>query len=148
MKVILLKSVPKLGKKDDVVEVSHGYAQNALFPRKLAIPANDSSVSDLNRRKQNIVVENEIKKELLDKAIKSLNESKISMAVPANDQGSLFSKIHEEDIVEFLLKNHRISIDTKFITLPDGPIKRVGDYELKIVDGDYKTKLNLNIIKK
>jgi large subunit ribosomal protein L9 len=148
MKVILLKSVPKVGKKGDVVEVNQGYAQNSLFPKKLAIPATDSATKDVERRKQNAITERAVKLDLLDRAIESLNESNLVMKLPANEQGSLFQKIHEKDIAEFLESNNRVSIDPKCIILPDGPIKKIGSYEVKIVEGDYKSKLNLTITKK
>ena len=50
MKVILLKDIRKLGKKDDVVEVSDGYARNYLLPKKLAVPADNTNMKELNEK--------------------------------------------------------------------------------------------------
>ena len=47
MKVIFLKDVKGQGKKDQVVEVSDGYAKNFLIPRKLAKPADAQSLNDV-----------------------------------------------------------------------------------------------------
>ena len=47
MKVILLQDVKALGKKGDVVNVSDGYARNAIFPKKLGVEANAKNLNDL-----------------------------------------------------------------------------------------------------
>ena len=47
MKVILLQDVKALGKKGDVVNVSDGYARNAIFPKKLGVEANANNLNDL-----------------------------------------------------------------------------------------------------
>ena len=51
MKVILLKDVKALGKKDDVVNVNDGYARNYLFPKKLAVEANKGNMNNLDSKK-------------------------------------------------------------------------------------------------
>ena len=38
MKVILLEDIKGVGKKDEVINASDGYARNFLFPKKKAIP--------------------------------------------------------------------------------------------------------------
>ena len=53
MKVILLKDVKKLGKKDQTVEVSDGYANNYLFPNKLAVQVSKTSTQILANQKEN-----------------------------------------------------------------------------------------------
>ena len=45
MKVILKQDVKGIGKKDEIHEVSDGYARNFLFPRKLAAVADASAVN-------------------------------------------------------------------------------------------------------
>ena len=52
MKVILLADVKSVGKKGDVVNSSDGYARNFLFPRKLAIEANEANMHILNNKKE------------------------------------------------------------------------------------------------
>jgi large subunit ribosomal protein L9 len=146
MKVILLKSVPKLGKTGDVVEVSDGYAANALFPNKKAILATDKNLEALNRKKQSSEDLKALQHGLLEQAIGALPNTTIEIAVRANEKGHLFSKIDENNIVEELLK-HRISISTKNIILKE-PIKELGTYQVTVKEGDYKTDIDISVVKK
>jgi large subunit ribosomal protein L9 len=148
MKVILLKGVPKLGKPDDVVEVNDGYAQNALFPRKLAIPATASALANLKTKQDGRAAQKAEQRSLLDAAIKSINDQTIAYTAPANEKGSLFSKIDAADIAKFLKDEHRISIDPKCITIPEGHIKTVGTHTIAIQDGGYAATVTIEIAKK
>ena len=51
MKVILLDNIKGVGKKDEVINASDGYARNFLFPKKLAVEANAENMSKLNNKK-------------------------------------------------------------------------------------------------
>ena len=50
MKVILLDNIKGVGKKDEVINASDGYARNFLFPKKLAVEANSENMSKLNHK--------------------------------------------------------------------------------------------------
>ena len=52
MKVLLLADVKNVGKKDDVVNVSDGYARNMLFPKKLAVQATPKNIKDIEQKKK------------------------------------------------------------------------------------------------
>ncbi len=146
MKVILLKSVPKVGIRDAVVEIAEGYARNALFPRKLAVPATPAALAELAMRKQNTAAEKEIRHNLLDRAIAAIEGREVTMHARSNEQGNLFSKIHEDDIALHLLQEHRIAVDAKAILLPEGPIKKTGAYPIFLIDGEHKSACTLRIV--
>ncbi len=143
MKVILLQSIPKLGKKDDIVTVPDGYAQNALFPKKLAIVATDQSVAALQRTQQNKITEKKIQHELLDKAIEGLEGKSLVYKTKVSEKGSLFSKITEQDISKALFDQHRISIDARLMTIKGTPIKQTGTYAVSVSEGEYKTEFSV-----
>ena len=52
MKVILLKDVKNVGKKDEIVEVSDGYGRNYLLRNKLAVLASEKAMEILSDQKK------------------------------------------------------------------------------------------------
>ena len=54
MKVILLDEIKGKGGEGDVVEVAQGYAENFLFPKKLAVAATKGNLKQLDERRNNI----------------------------------------------------------------------------------------------
>jgi large subunit ribosomal protein L9 len=147
MKVILLKAVPKIGKKDEIVEVNQGFANNALFPQRLAVQATEAALKALHERKQHTEADKLIRHNLLDRAIEAANGQSLVLKLPANDQGNLFSKVHEEMIADFLATEHRIVLDPSCINISE-PIKKTGSHMVTITDGDYKATLTVEIVKK
>lgn len=145
MKVILLKSVPKVGKTGDVVNVSDGFAVNALFPNKSAIPATNKNLEELKRKNQSKEDLKALQHGLLEQAISALPNTTITIAVRANEKGHLFSKIDENTIVEELLK-HRISISSKNIILNE-VIKELGMYKIGVRERDYNTEISISVVK-
>lgn len=131
MKVIFLKDVPRVGKKDDIKEISDGYAQNFLFPRKLAIVATMQSVANLERQKKEIKIEREVQENLLLRNLEGLKDKVLVMYGKANEKGSLFQAIHVKEISEAMHKEHLAEISPEFIDL-EKPIKEVGEYEIPI----------------
>lgn len=145
MKVILLQNINKVGKKDEIVEVAGGYADNVLFPSKKAIPATPKNVEALNRKISSTKALKELEHGLLESAIKSLPEETLTIKVKANEKGHLFSSIGEDEIVE-ALSQKRINLSTKNIVLAK-PIKEIGQYKIQIVEASYKKELILSITK-
>jgi large subunit ribosomal protein L9 len=148
MKVILIKAVPKVGKSEEVVEVNEGYARNALFPGKLAIPATPAAIAALKQKQQGRAAQKAEQRQLLDTAITSLGGASLVYTVAANEQGSLFSKIDAHVISQFLSSEHRVSIDADHIKIPDGIIKKTGTYEIVVHDGTYRSTVSIMIQKK
>lgn len=131
MKVILMADVKGQGKKDQMVEVSDGYARNFLFPRKLAKPADNQAVTELKNKQaaaqHKIDVERATAKEIAEK----LTATKIIFKVGASADGRLYGSITAKDVAEKLSADHAITVDKRKISMPE-PIKAYGSYDLDV----------------
>jgi large subunit ribosomal protein L9 len=92
MKVILLADVKKVGKKDQTVEVSDGYAVNFLFPRKLAVQVTKKSVEVLENQQEQRRENDAKNKAEAQELAKKLND--ITLVFKAAE--ILYSKVLEE----------------------------------------------------
>ena len=131
MKVIFLKDVSKVGKRNDVKEVNDGYASNFLFPMKLAIPATPQAILKLEQHQKEIKVQRDIQEELLLKNLEEIKGKVITILGKANEKGSLFSAVHKKEILDAIRKEHRIEVNEDFIILPKA-IKELGEFEIPI----------------
>lgn len=145
MKVILLKDVPKVGKKFDIKDVSEGYALNMLLPRKLAELATKDAISKVEKIKANDLTQKKIQEELLLKNFEVIKNTKIELKGKANDKGHLFAGITKEKINEELYKATKLNLELDSIKL-DKPIKELGEHKIKIEVLGKSAEFILNII--
>lgn len=146
MKVILLKDVPKIGKKYDIKEVNDGYASNFLIPKKLAEPATDKQVSKIKLIKETARMQQEIHSTLLKKNLADISGKIVTIKARANEKGNLFKAIHEKDIVEQLKKIHQIDLDPLYVKL-DSPIKDIGSHDIHVLIEGSSAMFNLVVEK-
>ena len=148
MKVILLQDVKNQGKKDQIINVSDGYAANFLFPRKLAKPADASALNEVKNKKaaeeHRIAVERAEAKEIAEK----LEGIMLVIHAAGGSDNRLYGSITSKDIVEALAKDHGITIDKRKV-LSDEPIRTFGGYvrEVKLY-GDIVGKIHLTVAEK
>lgn len=145
MKVILLQDVKSLGKKDDVVDVSDGYAKNFLFTKKLGVEANSRNMNDLKLKKAN---DEKVAAQNLQDA-KDLAEviagKTVVVRLKAGEGGKTFGSVSNKEISEEAKAQHGLEIDKKKIVISD-PIKSIGTYEVSVklhpkVTGTLKVKV-------
>ena len=145
MKVVLLCDVKGQGKKDQIVDVSDGYARNFLFPQKKAIPADAKAQSELKSKeeaKQYKINEDRKAAAALAERVKAVTVE-ISMGHGAD--GRLYGSVTAKDIAEELKKLLCVDIDKRKIQIKE-PIKAYGSYdvELKIL-GDISAKFVVRV---
>lgn len=131
MKVILTQDVKGQGKKDQIIEVSDGYARNFLIPRKLAIIANAQAMNEAKNKEASKQHKIEVEKEEARNLAKQLESITVKIVEAAGNDNRLYGAVTSKDISEKLAKDHNIIIDKKKIVMPE-PIKSFGTYKLEV----------------
>lgn len=129
MKVILLKDIPKIGKKYDIKEVADGYARNFLFANKLAEEATSNKINQIQTIKSNQEKDNQEKIENYKRLAKQMAGFKIEFTLKT-DGKSVFGAVNANDIVE-KLKEKNIIIAPEQIKI-DKHLKEIGEHIIKI----------------
>ena len=148
MKVVLLQDVKAQGKKDQIVEVSDGYARNFLFPKKLAVPADAKVINDIKSKQSSAKHREEVEKENARALAKKLSETTVKVTAEAGTDGRFYGAVTSKDIAEALKDQFAIEVDKRKILL-DAPIKAFGTYKIEIkLYADISGKLNVKVTEK
>ena len=148
MKVILLKDVKGTGKKNEVKEVSDGYARNYLLPKKLAVPADNTNMKELNEKNTSKELKAQKEYEAAVELGKKMEELNVVIYAKAGDGGRLFGSITSKDIAEQIKKQHNIEVDKRKITL-DEPIRVLGSRFVDIkIHQKVTTRLRVDVKEK
>lgn len=149
MKVILTTDVKTLGKKDQVVEVSDGYARNFLFPKKLAMEVSAQNMNDVRNRE--IAKQKKIAQEKAEaaKIAELLSGATIKICESAGADGRLYGSITSKDVADAIAKQLKITVDKRKIEITD-PIKAYGGYTLpvKLYGSEIVGKITLLVCEK
>lgn len=130
MKVILLKDVRKLGKKDEVKEVSDGYARNYLIKKGIAVQYTKGSKKKLEAQMEQRQEHEEELKQEAEKTKALLAKTPIEFYLNAGKEGQVFGSVSSKNIVTALQKKN-IQIDKRKIVL-DAPISSLGMTRVKV----------------
>ena len=131
MKLILTQDVKGQGKKDQVIEVSDGYARNFLLPKGLAIPADAKSMNEIKNREASKLHKIETEKAAAKETAAKLEKITVKIVGQAGSDGRLYGSVTAKDIAEALEKQFGIVIDRRKLTLPE-PIKTFGTYNTEV----------------
>lgn len=131
MKVILLEDVKTLGKKGEVVEVSDGYARNAIFPKKLGVEATPKNLNDLKLKNKHA---DKVAQENYEAALafaEDLKDKKVVVKMKAGEGGRTFGSVSTKEIAAAAKAQFDLELDKKKMQLPE-PIKSFGMTEVSI----------------
>ena len=131
MKVILLCDVKGQGKKDQIVEVSDGYARNFLFPQKKAVPADAKATNELKNKAEaqqyKINEDRKAAQALADK----INNVEIEIIMGHGADGRLYGSVTAKDIAEELKRRIGVDVDKRKIQLKDS-IRAYGKHDVQL----------------
>jgi len=131
MKVILLCDVKGSGKKDDVINVSDGYARNYLFPRKWAVEATPGAVKEIERKRANEEKLERERRAAAEEVAKKLKGKVINIQAKCGAQGRIYGSITSQEVAAALKEQHGVEIDKRKIECD--PIRQVGDVDIQVV---------------
>lgn len=131
MKVILLDNIKGVGKKDEVINASDGYARNYLLPKKLAVEANAENMSKLNNKKEAANYRKDVEKQNAEELAKKLKGIMLKIKVKAGENGKIFGGVTAKEISENLKSQYNFDIDKKKIELKE-TIKTLGSFNVSV----------------
>lgn len=146
MKVILLEDVKALGKKGQIVDVSDGYARNAILPKKLGVEATPKNLNDLklqNQHADKVAQENYENAQALAKQIETV---KVVVKLKAGKDGKTFGSISTKEIAIAAKEQTGIELDKKKMQLNES-IKNLGTYEVPVkLHPKVTAKLSVHVV--
>ena len=131
MKIILLEDVKTLGKKGDIVDVSDGYARNAILPKKLGVEATPKNLNDLKLQNQHA---DKVAQENYENALalkKTVEETKVEVKLKSGKDGKAFGSISSKEISQAAKEQAGLEIDKKKMHLNEA-IKNLGTFEVPV----------------
>ena len=146
MKVILKENIKSIGKKDEIINVSDGYARNYLFVKNLAVEATNSNLAKLKSKKESEQYKKNTEKEEAKKQAEKMSQIRLKFKVKAGENGKIFGGVTAKEISDGLKKDYNIEIDKKKIMLNE-TIKIIGTVtvDIKLYEGVIG-KLKVDII--
>jgi large subunit ribosomal protein L9 len=131
MKVILQKTVERLGDPGDVADVADGFARNFLIPRGLAVRAEKGAVRHAESLKRAHQSRTKAQKGEFEAVAARIIQTPVVVTARAGEEGKLFGSVTAADIAEALSAETGVAVDRRDIHL-DEPIRSVGTHEVTV----------------
>ena len=144
MKVVLLQDVKGHGKKGELCNVSDGYARNFLFPKKLAVEADNTALNELKNRQEAAAFHKQEEINAANATAQALNGKEVVIKAKAGSNGKLFGSVTSKEIAAEIKNKLGVEIDKKKMSVAD--IKNFGEYtaEIKLYQG-IVAKINVKV---
>lgn len=146
MKVILKADIKGVGKKDQIINASDGYARNFLFPKNLAVEANKENTAKLQAKQNSAQYQKDQEKQEAIKVADKLSKIQLKIKVKAGENGKIFGGVSAKEIAQELESQYQIKVDKKKIDLKEA-IKGLGmqTIQIKLFEGVIG-KLKIDVI--
>ena len=140
-----MRDVKGQGKKDEIINVSDGYARNFLFPQKLAMEATVGASKEVERKRAAERQREMEAKAEAEKTAAFLRGKVITVTVKCGDKGRLYGSVTTQEVADALQEQHNVKVDKRKIELSDA-IRQVGDYEAVVkVYPEISAKMKLKV---
>ena len=145
MKVILNKTVDRLGDEGEVVSVKDGFARNYLIPRGMANNATENNIAVINKEIEDRQKREAKSRENLEALTKQLDKLSLKFALKAGEDDRLFGSVTSQMISEAIAEKG-YTVDKKEIEIPE-PIKHVGKYFVHVKLGSgLEAKIKVKVV--
>jgi large subunit ribosomal protein L9 len=144
MKVILLKDVPRIGRKHQVKDVPDGHALNFLIPRKLAERATPDAIKRIEAQDAKLALGKAESEHAFKDALKHASEAAATVTSGANKEGGLYKAVTVKEIVAafkekgVVFEEHDVHIET--------PIKTLGAHTARVSHGTHSGVVSFTVI--
>lgn len=146
MEIILLEKIANLGNLGDKVTVSPGYGRNFLIPKGKAVRASAEKLAEFEQRRAELEQKAAANLAAAQARADALAKLNLTITQKAGEEGRLYGSVGTKDIADAVVAAG-VELDKNEVRLPSGPIRHVGDYEIKLhVHADLDAILALKVV--
>ncbi len=146
MQIILLETISKLGRLGEVVNVKSGYARNYLIPQGKAQRATETAITEFEKRRAELEQKQSDTLAAAQSVAGRLEGLMLQIAQKTSSDGKLFGSVTNANIAE-ALKGQGFDIEKSMVRMPQGQLKQVGDYPIKVaLYGDISAQITVSVL--
>lgn len=145
MEVLMINTVPRVGRKGEFKNVAEGFARNYLFPRNFAIPASEGAKKHLELMKTSWEKQAAREKEMYSDMASKIEGLTITLTKRAGDKGRLFGSVTSAELADEISKAAKVDVDKKLIVADH--IKETGEHSVTIrFTGEIRAHLKVVVV--